>query len=327
MMTISNTVQPTSCTMLQAVGAHEPRRPSSPRSSTIPGAPVSAPGTAARPSSRLPRTAPTAIATMAASGASGGSPGAGTSTRPALTSTSSEMARLPQSASWSLRPSRRGGGASSRVRGTSSVAVEGWWATGCGAAPITHSLRRYCPDQVRRVGRCRQRPSQPRRAPRLDWSEPSPSWRRREGARRRRRSVGPIPMDHDVTRLRLLATHQPMSSLDRVVAQFPFSSYDAISSTRMNPTGGWPWTAAGPYLAAGAAGLVVRFALVWTVRRRAGWPALVLVLLAVVLWSGASALALTRPDAAGMAFWSDLAYLGICLLAPAWILFVLRYTG
>lgn len=95
----------------------------------------------------------------------------------------------------------------------------------------------------------------------------------------------------------------------------------------MNPTGGWPWTAAGPYLAAGAAGLVVLFALVWTARRRAGWPALVLVLVAAVLWSGASALALTRPDAAGMAFWGDLAYLGICLLAPAWILFVLRYTG
>jgi PAS domain S-box-containing protein len=98
----------------------------------------------------------------------------------------------------------------------------------------------------------------------------------------------------------------------------------------MNPTGGWPWTAAGPTLAAGGAGLLLLFAVVWRLRRRAGWPALALVLVAAVLWGGAAAMELARAGQVGVggeAYWADLKYLGICLLPPAWILFVLRYTG
>jgi PAS domain S-box-containing protein len=95
----------------------------------------------------------------------------------------------------------------------------------------------------------------------------------------------------------------------------------------MNPTGGWPWTAAGPTLAAGAVALLVLFGAVWRVRRRTGLPSLALVLLATLLWSGAAALELAHPALADKAYWADVKFLGICLLPPAWILFVLRYTG
>ncbi len=52
--------------MFRTVGAYDSRAPNRPRSSTIAGCPVRAPGTAARPSISPPSAVPTAIATMPA---------------------------------------------------------------------------------------------------------------------------------------------------------------------------------------------------------------------------------------------------------------------
>ena len=133
MMISSKVDQPTFCATLSTVGAYEPRRPSGARSSTIPGTRASAPISAATASSTLPITAPVTIASMASRSES-----AGTSSAP-ITITSSETDRFPQSSAESSPVSTR------RRSGTGVMPQLGVRSVN---GP---SLRRYEPDQVRRV--------------------------------------------------------------------------------------------------------------------------------------------------------------------------------
>jgi signal transduction histidine kinase len=88
----------------------------------------------------------------------------------------------------------------------------------------------------------------------------------------------------------------------------------------------WRWSPAGGLLLAGTACVVLAVAFVW--RRRANAAAAsLLVVLAAMQWSLAYALELGAGDPAGRQFWGDLKYVGICLLPPAWLAFVARYTG
>jgi signal transduction histidine kinase len=88
----------------------------------------------------------------------------------------------------------------------------------------------------------------------------------------------------------------------------------------------WRWSPAGGLLLAGTACIAVAVALVW--RRRANAAAAsLLVVLAAMQWSVAYALELSAGDPASRQFWGDLKYVGICLLPPAWLALVARYTG
>jgi signal transduction histidine kinase len=88
----------------------------------------------------------------------------------------------------------------------------------------------------------------------------------------------------------------------------------------------WRWSPAGGLLLAGTACVAVAVALVW--RRRANAAAAsLLVVLAAMQWSVAYALELSAGDPASRQFWGDLKYVGICLLPPAWLALVARYTG
>ena len=64
----------------------------------------------------------------------------------------------------------------------------------------------------------------------------------------------------------------------------------------------------------------------WLRSSRAG-VALAVLLTTVAWWGLAYALELRADDLAGMDLWGDLKYLGIALLAPAWLVFVLEYTN
>lgn len=75
---------------------------------------------------------------------------------------------------------------------------------------------------------------------------------------------------------------------------------------------------------AGLAGLAVYVA--WRRGAVAGLSLAVL-LVSVSWWGLAYAVELTLTDLAGKTRWGDLKYLGICGLAPAWLVFVLQYTG
>jgi PAS domain S-box-containing protein len=86
-----------------------------------------------------------------------------------------------------------------------------------------------------------------------------------------------------------------------------------------------PWfaalmTAAGVILA-GLAGYVAR---------RRGTPAgvsLAVILVSVAWWGLAYAVELSATEIATKSRWGDLKYVGVCVLAPAWLVFVLQYTG
>ena len=65
MTMISIVAQPMFWAMFKMVGATDPRRPSSPRSATIAGAPVVTPNMADAPSSSAPSPQPTTIAVIA----------------------------------------------------------------------------------------------------------------------------------------------------------------------------------------------------------------------------------------------------------------------
>jgi PAS domain S-box-containing protein len=78
---------------------------------------------------------------------------------------------------------------------------------------------------------------------------------------------------------------------------------------------------------AGAAFLALAVFSVWRRRVATTIASLLVVLLAAMFWSITYALELTADDLAGREFWGDLKYVGICLLAPAWLAFVLRCTG
>ncbi|MGH3425402.1 MAG: histidine kinase N-terminal 7TM domain-containing protein, partial [Nocardioidaceae bacterium] len=66
---------------------------------------------------------------------------------------------------------------------------------------------------------------------------------------------------------------------------------------------------------------------VWRRRGSDSALSLAVLLLAVAWWAGAYAIELQTGDLAVRGRWGDLKYLGICLLPPAWLVFVLHYTG
>ena len=64
----------------------------------------------------------------------------------------------------------------------------------------------------------------------------------------------------------------------------------------------------------------------WRRDARMGWS-LAILLLAVAWWGVAYAVELGVDDIATKSRWGDLKYFGITTLAPAWLIFVLQYTG
>jgi PAS domain S-box-containing protein len=89
----------------------------------------------------------------------------------------------------------------------------------------------------------------------------------------------------------------------------------------------WRWSPAGGLLLAGTGLVVLAIAVVWRRRTTVTVAGLLVVLLGAMLWSVCYALELTAGDLAGRGFWGDLKYIGICLLAPAYLAFVLQCTG
>jgi PAS domain S-box-containing protein len=89
----------------------------------------------------------------------------------------------------------------------------------------------------------------------------------------------------------------------------------------------WRWSPAGGLLLAGTGLVVLAIAVVWRRRITVTVAGLFVVLLGAMLWSVCYALELTAGDLAGRGFWGDLKYIGICLLAPAYLAFVLQCTG
>src|SRR4051812_39314535 len=121
MTTSSNVPQPTSCTTLSTDGIHDRTPPNRPRSSTMAGAPVAAPGIAESPTIALPITVPTTVASTAAPTVSGGAP-AGRRTASTPAKPRRLTPRLAQNAPWSRNPRVLGTGPS-RVGATSATGV------------------------------------------------------------------------------------------------------------------------------------------------------------------------------------------------------------
>lgn len=88
----------------------------------------------------------------------------------------------------------------------------------------------------------------------------------------------------------------------------------------------WYWSPAGVVMAATVPLLGVLAASAWRRRPAAAAGDLALVLVAASWWSLAYALELSGASLGTVRFWGDLKYLGIMLLAPAWLVFALRYT-
>jgi PAS domain S-box-containing protein len=89
----------------------------------------------------------------------------------------------------------------------------------------------------------------------------------------------------------------------------------------------WRLTPAGPWLLAGAVLAVVVILVVWRRRSVTTILGLLAVLLGAVLWSVCSALELSAGDLAGRELWGDLKYVGVVLLPPAYLAFVLQCSG
>jgi PAS domain S-box-containing protein len=89
----------------------------------------------------------------------------------------------------------------------------------------------------------------------------------------------------------------------------------------------WRWSPAGGLLLAGAGLVAFAIAVVWRRRTTTTVAGLLVVLLGALVWSVCYALELSAGDLAGRGFWGDLKYVGICLLAPAYLAFVLQCTG
>jgi PAS domain S-box-containing protein len=88
----------------------------------------------------------------------------------------------------------------------------------------------------------------------------------------------------------------------------------------------WRWL--GTSLLLGGAGCLTACAVyVWRYRRRPTATSLVVVLLALVQWSLARAVELAASDPATRRLFCDLKYIGLVVLAPAAIVFVLQYAG
>jgi PAS domain S-box-containing protein len=87
------------------------------------------------------------------------------------------------------------------------------------------------------------------------------------------------------------------------------------------------WSPAGGLLVAGALLVGVAIVFVWRRRDTTTIVGLLAVLLGAVLWSVCSALELSAGDLAGREYWGDLKYVGIVLLPPAYLAFVLQCSG
>ena len=86
-------------------------------------------------------------------------------------------------------------------------------------------------------------------------------------------------------------------------------------------------SSAGALLLAGAAAFSLAIVYVWRRRASSAGSGLLLILLASAVWSVAYALELSGADVATRQLWGDLKYLGLCLLPPAVLIFLLQYSG
>jgi PAS domain S-box-containing protein len=84
---------------------------------------------------------------------------------------------------------------------------------------------------------------------------------------------------------------------------------------------------AGGLLVAGAVLATVAIVFVWRRRSAASIASLLAVLAGAVWWSVCSALELSAGDLAGREYWGDLKYVGVVLLPPAYLAFVLQCSG
>lgn len=82
----------------------------------------------------------------------------------------------------------------------------------------------------------------------------------------------------------------------------------------------------GAMVAAGAV-LAVLAGYVWIRRGSASGLSLAVLLAAVAWWAGFYAIELSTTDLDARIRWGDLKYVGVSLLPPAWLVFVLQYTG
>jgi PAS domain S-box-containing protein len=89
----------------------------------------------------------------------------------------------------------------------------------------------------------------------------------------------------------------------------------------------WRWSPAGALLLAGAVLVTVAILYVWRRRPATTIAGLLAVLLGAVLWSVCSALELSAGDLVGREYWGDLKYVGVCLLPPVYLAFVLQCSG
>jgi diguanylate cyclase (GGDEF)-like protein len=90
---------------------------------------------------------------------------------------------------------------------------------------------------------------------------------------------------------------------------------------------GWYWSSTGMAVAATAPLFAALAWYAWRQRRASAARSLALVLTAGTWWTLAYALELSGRDLATVRLWGDLKYLGILLLPPTWVLFVLQYTN
>jgi signal transduction histidine kinase len=80
-------------------------------------------------------------------------------------------------------------------------------------------------------------------------------------------------------------------------------------------------------LVAGAVLVAAAVIFVWRPRSSTTIAGLLAVLAGAVVWSVCSALELSAGDLTGREFWGDLKYVGVCLLPPAYLVFVLQCGG
>jgi PAS domain S-box-containing protein len=89
----------------------------------------------------------------------------------------------------------------------------------------------------------------------------------------------------------------------------------------------WRWSPAGWWLAAAAILVTAAIVVVWRRRATTTVVGLLAVLLGAVIWSVCYALELSAGDLGGREYWGDLKYVGVVLLAPAYLAFVLQCSG
>ena len=89
----------------------------------------------------------------------------------------------------------------------------------------------------------------------------------------------------------------------------------------------WQFT---PYVLPEVIAVVVLVCLliaIWQRRSAPGAMPFILLLLGAAEWSLAYALELGSPDLPSVIFWYNVTWLGIVIIAPAWLAFVLQHTG